>query len=486
MAAVRHACAIILTRVIDDQVEVYLALRSMKLAFMAGFHAFPGGTMAEVDARVDVRNTTERMSANVISCAARELFEECGIVKGPLATAVNRDLMRQRVLANESVWADLVANGDVVLDAADYRAFGQWLTPPFAATRFNARYLQLDAQHDEPVIWPGELDDGAWMQPQAAIEAHQAGAIFLSYPVIETLKVMLRHSGILAAAVELEARGLEAYPHAGGEMVTGIHVVPVKSPTLPPATHTNVYVIGHDELIVIDPAAVEPEEQARLIGYLELLKAPVKEIWLTHHHRDHYGAAELLRDRYNAPIAAHALTAEKIGIRIDRLIPDGEVTTLTLAGGHRAEWVALHTPGHARGHLCFFEKRLRSIIAGDLVSTLGTVVIAPPDGNMRDYVASLRQVRALEPRLLFPAHGPPVAALARLETYLEHRRAREEAILSAIKDAPRTPQEIVPVVYAEVSETSWPLAELNVRAHLEKLVEEGRVRQNGDAFGAVL
>ncbi|MBC7795100.1 MAG: MBL fold metallo-hydrolase [Clostridia bacterium] len=485
VAEIRHACAIVLSRVVDHATEVYLTLRSMKLAFLAGFHAFPGGTMAEVDARVAVSNTSERLPSHVISCAARELFEECGVVKGPLAKAENRDLIRQQVLDNDSVWADLVASGAVTLDAADYRAFGRWLTPPFSPTRFNAHYLQLDARHEDPVIWPGELDEGEWMRPQAAIDAHQAGTIFLSYPVIETLAVMIRHSDIAEAAIELEARGLEAYPHAGGEMVTGIHVVPVKSPTLPPATHTNVYVIGNDELIVIDPAAVELEEQERLIGYLEFLKAPVKEVWLTHHHRDHYGAAELLRERYNVPIAAHALTAETIGIRIDRLISNGETTTLTLAGGYQAEWVALHTPGHARGHLCFFEKRLRSLIAGDLVSTLGTVVIAPPDGNMRDYVASLKQMRTLEPRLLFPAHGAPVAAIARLDTYLAHRKARENAILSAIEDQKRTSREIMTIVYAEIAQSSWPLAELNVRAHLDKLLEEDRVRQNGEAFELV-
>ena len=480
MTGFREACAVVLTRVTSGELEVYLTLRSMKLAFMAGFHAFPGGTVGKVDKLVQVAHASERLPAHVVSCAARELFEECGVVvRGPLADAPDRDAVRQRVLDDESVWADLVARGDVILDANDVRAFGRWLTPPFASTRFDAHYLQIDADAHTPLIWPGELDEGAWLTPQAALDAHQSGAIFLSFPVIETLKVVIRSSGIADAARELEARGLEAYPHAGGEMVTGIHVVPVKSPTLPPATHTNVYVIGHEELIVIDPAAVEPEEQQRLIGYLEFLGKPVREIWLTHQHQDHYGSAELLRDRYGVRIAAHQLTADALDIRVDRTIADGEVTRLG-----QAEWVAMHTPGHARGHLCFFERRLRSLIAGDLVSTLGTVIVAPPDGDMRDYMASLKRMRALDPRLLFPAHGGPVAAVARLDQYLEHRYARENAILSAIKDTPRTPRDIVPIVYAEVAQSAWVLAEMNVRAHLDKLVAEGRVRQNGDAFVA--
>lgn len=482
----REACAVILTRTNRGQTEVYLTLRSMKLAFMAGFHAFPGGSVGAVDKHVQVAHASERLPAHAVSCAARELFEECGVVvRGALATADNRDDVRTRLLADESIWADMVADGRIVLDANDFRPFGRWLTPPFSATRFDAHYLQIDGTRHAPSIWPGELDEGCWMTPAAAIDAHQAGTIFLSYPVIETLKVMLRYSEPHGAAAELEARGLEAYPHAGGEMVSGIHVVPVKSPTLPPATHTNVYVIGHDELIVIDPAAVEPAEQDKLIGYLEYLGGRVREVWLTHQHGDHYGTAERLRERYNVPVAAHALTAEVLPIRIDRLIPDGETTTLTLAGGHTATWRAVHTPGHARGHLAFFEERLRSLIAGDLVSTLGTVVVAPPDGNMRAYVSSLERVRDLDPRLLFPAHGPPVAAKARLEQYLEHRRARENAILDALADAPREASAIVPIVYAEIAQNLWGLAEMNVRAHLEKLVEEGRVRQNGDVFSRV-
>lgn len=494
MSSHRQATALVLMRRRADTagVEVYLTRRSERLAFLGGFHAFAGGSVDPADAQVPVSGLADSSDAPWISAAVRELFEETGVLAVPGAehtAMVECAVLRRRVLEDGSSWPEVLARLGLVIDARLLMPMGRWITPPFSPMRFDARYfgVWLPAGQ-EPEIWPGELSDGAWVEPARALEAHEDGALHLSYPVIETLEVMIRHGDdVEAAARELEGRGAEAYPHAGGEIFTGVHVVPLRSPTLPPATHTNTYVLGRRELIVVDPATPYPEEQERLLGYLRHLESKggtVREIWLTHHHEDHIGAVERLRAVYGVPVAAHALTAEDLRgtLRVDRLISDGELTRLDLANGRHAEWTALHTPGHARGHLCFYERTRASLLTGDLVASVGTIIVGPPDGDMRDYLASLRRLLELPHGFMFPAHGPPIAATrAKLQEYIDHRLAREAAVLAAL-DQPLTPEQLVPRVYTDVPPAVYPLARINVVAHLDKLVAEGRVRREGVAY----
>lgn len=283
-------------------------------------------------------------------------------------------------------------------------------------------------------------------------------------------------------------QGNVGYPHTGKELQPGLHMVPVRSQTLPPATCTNAYILGTDELILIDPGASTPEDQQRLTVYLNKLEAEgatVVEIWLTHQHIDHIGGLEAMLEAFAVPVAAHPLTAEALpqSLRVDRDILDGDCTRLQQAAAPPAKWRALHTPGHARGHLCFYERSTGAIITGDMVLGVGTVLVAPPEGDMVDYMASLCRLRALPLRTIYPGHGPPVDAIAKLDEYIAHRQAREAAILEAVQ-LPQSPAEIVRTVYVDVSPMAYPLAELNVLAHLHKLEKEGRVRQRGGKYQA--
>ena len=484
----REACAIVLTRGEGQGLEIFLALRSLKLAFLGGFHAFPGGGVAKVDRHVEVANASAELPAHIVSCAARELLEECGVVvAGRLAgDAAAIAAARTKLLASDAVWPEMVRRGDVTLDARAFNTFGRWVTPPFGHLRFDAHYLQLDAARHAPSIWPGELDEGMWMTPQSALASHDAGNIFISYPVLETIRtIRAARNDLPTAARAMAARGQNA--PSGGEMLTGVHVLPLESPTLPPATHTNVYTLGHHDVVIVDPAPTDARPQEELVGYLARLQASgvrLREIWLTHHHPDHVGSAMLVRERFGIPIAAHELTAHALHgtVKVDRFIADGEITRMPLIGDHFAEWTAVFTPGHARGHLCFFDTRMRTLLAGDLLASLGTIIVAPPDGDMRAYMASLAKVRALNPRLLFPAHGPPVGAIAKIDEYIAHRTARENAILEALRIA-STAHDIVPLVYTDIPEATWPLAEINVQAVLDKLEAEGRIRRSGVAYG---
>jgi glyoxylase-like metal-dependent hydrolase (beta-lactamase superfamily II) len=260
-------------------------------------------------------------------------------------------------------------------------------------------------------------------------------------------------------------------------------LAPVRTPTLPPATHTNVVLLGQGRLLAVDVASPYPEEQQRLDATLDQL-APerIDRVLLTHHHLDHVSGAAHLRARLGVPIAAHPLTAERLAGRlgVDELVKEG--TELAYGGGFRV----LHTPGHAPGHVCLYDSGNGAVIAGDMVASVGTIIVEPDDGgDMALYLSSLLRLLALRPTCLVPAHGPPILgaqARERLAFYLAHRQEREERVLGALGPAPHPVAELVPLAYPDVAPAVYRLAAKSLLAHLIKLEREGRARRTGDGW----
>jgi glyoxylase-like metal-dependent hydrolase (beta-lactamase superfamily II) len=311
----------------------------------------------------------------------------------------------------------------------------------------------------------GEHDLCEWIRPADAVAKWMEGQILMATPVLHTLKC-------LAAGLALPWAHEESPVEI--EMRAGIVLVPVRTPTLPPATHTNCYVIGGDEVIVIDPASPYEEEQALLDRVLD--KRKIREIWLTHLHRDHVGGANHLKERRGVKIAAHPITARDLQgvVDVDRTFEENE--RLELAGKPGWNLRVFHTPGHARGHVCIFEEKNGSLVTGDLMAGFGTVVIDPPEGHMATYFNSLRRMLALNVTALFPAHGPVMAnAKAKIQEYLDHRMEREKNILAAWQRGHHDPPAIVKEVYTDVAPAMHSLAERSVLAHLEKLREENQI-----------
>jgi glyoxylase-like metal-dependent hydrolase (beta-lactamase superfamily II) len=252
-----------------------------------------------------------------------------------------------------------------------------------------------------------------------------------------------------------------------------------------------VYVVGGqaDGLLVIDPASPWDDERAALEAALDELAAGgarVAEIFLTHHHVDHVSGAAHLAARLSVPVLAHAETAARVAgrIAIARLVDEGE----RLAYGPRG-LVALHTPGHAPGHLCLFDEASGALVAGDMVASVGTIIVEPEDGgDMAAYLGSLARLRALGAACLLPAHGPPIAGpdqvAAKLDFYVAHRLEREARVAAALSGAPRTVEELVPPAYPDVPPAIYPLAARSLLAHLIKLEREGRARRVGDCWAA--
>jgi len=259
--------------------------------------------------------------------------------------------------------------------------------------------------------------------------------------------------------------------------------LPLRTPTLPPARHTNCYIVGHHDALVVDPGSAYPAELRRLKEALWDLRGTggnVTAVFLTHHHRDHVGGAGALAQHLGVPVAAHGETHERLALpagvaRVE--VHQGQ--TFTTDPGHVVE--AMWTPGHAPGHLCLFERRSRTLVAGDMITGIGTTVIDPPDGQMAVFLRSLRRLAALDPTTILPAHGPSLdEGQRRIESLIDHRLRREARVLAALRDGPRDLMTITRVAYAEIPARVWPLASRSGLAHLIKLQDEGRAQPIGD------
>lgn len=235
---------------------------------------------------------------------------------------------------------------------------------------------------------------------------------------------------------------------------------------------TNTYLLGAalgGAVIVVDPGPDDAAHRAAVDAALAEHDAQVAAVVLTHHHVDHAEAAGWAA-AWGAPLRAFSpalVPGDALPLR------DGETVG---AAGVTLE--AVHTPGHASDHLCLRVHETGVVLTGDHVLGRGTTVVSWPDGDMRAYVDSLERLRGMPATALYPGHGPALDQPARvLDEYLAHRRERERQVLDALRAGDETPAAIVRRVYADVDPVLHPAAERSVRAHLDKLVVEGRVAE---------
>ncbi|PKL77260.1 MAG: hypothetical protein CVV27_06100 [Candidatus Melainabacteria bacterium HGW-Melainabacteria-1] len=451
------------------ELEVLMVRRAENQRAFPGFWVFPGGVVDPGDrATMGLEASAD---AAFRGCALRELFEETGLLPGYAEPGELGDL-QQDLLAGRISWEQLCRQLDHQPPSAALIGLGLRVMPAIAPRRFETHYfLWADPgfQFLPACKLSPELTESGWFAPAELLKRWESGVILIPPPVLEVLKVLADH-GVDLDRLRALANTRETLPQSL-VMHPGVEMIPLRTPTLAPATHTNCYLVGESRFVIIDPATPYPEEQAvlkqSLQRRLDLGHQPLA-VLLTHHHRDHVGAAEFVRNWLRVPICAHLETAALLGFGVDESVADGQRWSLDPATNWSLE--ALFTPGHAPGHLCFVESRHRAAIVGDMLAGIGTILIKRPRGDMGQYLASLQRLAKAGLSRGLPAHGPLIADLpARCHEYIAHRRMREERILAALDAGPLPETELLQRVYGELAPELLPIASWSLDAHLQHL-----------------
>jgi glyoxylase-like metal-dependent hydrolase (beta-lactamase superfamily II)/8-oxo-dGTP pyrophosphatase MutT (NUDIX family) len=543
--AARPAATVVLVRTTDEGPEVFMLQRTRGAAFLAGAYVFPGGALDDADREARVARRVFGLSDAEASArlglpagglafwiaAIRECFEEAGILiatdeqrrpVGPERAAALAPL-RAGLNSGELPFAEFLERERLLLPAGQLAYFGHWITAPGRSRRFDARFFVAEApagqqgSHDE-----SETIHNLWIRPEDALARSARGEIELVFATKHTLADVARFErpGELLEHVralpEIEtnracwAQGRDgpklfrradpqyfeihwSDPEETGqttyEMLPGVPKrldrmvtrVIAPNPGMMTGPGTNTYLVGESALAVIDPG---PAIDSHVEAVLAAGAGRIRWILCTHTHIDHSPAAAALRAATGAVVIgrpAPAGPSQDQGFAPERLPAHGE--RLVLDGFALR---ALQTPGHASNHLCYLLEDTRMLFTGDHVMQGSTVVINPPDGDMRAYLGSLEALLAEDLAILAPGHGYLIGAPHReVRRLIAHRLAREAKVLAALARLGHpTLEELLPAVYDDVPAKLHPVAARSLSAHLGKLVAERRVALALDRYAA--
>lgn len=458
--------------------EVLLTIRPEHLRFMGGAAVFPGGAIAPADgdpAWTDASTRDPAEAGAAISeppldalaahvCALREAFEEVGflLADGPAGRIPRLDADEPERFLRDCLDAGVVLRTHELVPA------GRWVTPLGAPVRFDTRFFVVRAPDGwEPDPDPSEVADARWIQPASALKGLTTGEFMMAPPTIEMLQRLADHSDIDGL---LDALRPDAGP--AERLSPLVQRVVAPNPGLMTGPGTNCYIVGSGPSYVIDPGDHAPDFLDRIVASAV---SPIA-ILVTHRHSDHTGGVDALRSRLAVPVRAFGV--RPVGNAEVQPLTDEEPLDL---GSTRL--LALHTPGHASDHVCFYLEGAASLFAGDNVLGQGTAVIAPPDGNMRAYLASLRRLRERHTSRIYPGHHDPLDGGDQvIDDYLRHRAERMDAILGALAQGAIDVDRVVETVYVDTPAVLHPIAALQVQAVLEMLEEDGRVSRSGNQW----
>ena len=265
------------------------------------------------------------------------------------------------------------------------------------------------------------------------------------------------------------------------QIAPGVRRLPLPSATLPPYDHTNSYLVESGGAgVLIDVGSDDPEVLEGLYNVLNAFGVTLTALLLTHTHPDHCAGAAAVGQRYGVPVFVHPLEQPRLDFPT-RSLQDGD----SIAVG-TLELCALHTPGHSPGHLSFFSPHARAALCGDLLAAQGSTWVRHPEGDVGDYLASLDKLEELGATVLGPGHGDPVTQPAARITEVRTHRLQREAEVLRVLERPHTLTALLESVYPEVQDALRWAAEGTLRAHLGKLLGEGRVVAGAeDSYQAV-
>jgi glyoxylase-like metal-dependent hydrolase (beta-lactamase superfamily II)/8-oxo-dGTP pyrophosphatase MutT (NUDIX family) len=480
-----------------EQSSVLWAKRHEDIKFLGGFHAFPGGKIESEDADIQVAGQMGADLSTFLVGAVRETFEEIGILivrGGEKLTKGQLRSLHDDLISKRSSFKEILDNWNLEINSDDFVYCGYWRTPNFSPVRFETHFFITKCPRKQiPYSAVGELIDVEFIRPKEALSKWNNAEVLVSPPVLLTLQTLSTES---AEPLQIDSLGrvlIEEAQSKNGEIhfiQINSHVVvaPLRTKTLPPATHTNCFIVGGLEFIVIDAASREVAEQERLISFIDGMIAfggRCKAILVSHLHPDHHGGETVVKDHFkqqqgiDVPILAHPRTAQALESEVlfDGHLSGDEKLILKDWLGVEFSLEVIHSPGHAKGHLCFYDRGNGFLISCDNVINNGSVVIAPPEGNMGEYIRSLSHLRELpDLKSLCGSHGTGVFdARRRIDDYLFHRSKREREVQELWGEGLRTAEDIASKIYVGLEDRLMPLAIKTVGAHLEYLVEKGSI-----------
>jgi glyoxylase-like metal-dependent hydrolase (beta-lactamase superfamily II) len=346
---------------------------------------------------------------------------------------------------------------------------GRWVTPHGSPVRFDARFFAArvpDGWEPRPDL--NEVEDCRWMTAAAALEQLASGQTIMAPPTAAMLKKLTAFDDVESAIAGLSRSGLQSGEEIyGARLSPSVQIVLAPNPGLMTGPGTNTYVVGSPPAIVIDPAV----DDSAYIDEIMRAAGSVHVILITHRHSDHVGGVTALAALTGAPVRAFG----------DEPAGGSEVTPLVdgeLIETHDVLLETIYAPGHASDHVCFWLASENSLFAGDNVLGEGTSVIAPPDGDMRAYLDTLRRLVLFEPQRIYPGHFRPLDdGTEVLSGYARHRLERETKIVSALRSGPATLERVVEQAYEDTPVELHPVAQMSALAHLQALEADGRVRQ---------
>ena len=243
---------------------------------------------------------------------------------------------------------------------------------------------------------------------------------------------------------------------------------------------TNTYLIGHEDITLVDPGPNSPEHIDRI-----LLEGgdKIKRILVTHTHTDHSPAALPISKKLNIPMFGRLVDRESQW-EDETFIPDNVLSHGDIISTDEYSLETIHTPGHASNHLCFYIEKYKCLLTGDHIMDGSTVVIAPPDGNMTEYIESLRLLEDYDISYFAPGHGNFMYEPKKtIQSIIRHRLARENKTLRKLEDfGKNTISELVKYVYDDVPEQLHPIAKFSLEAHLIKLIGENKIKREEEFY----
>lgn len=539
---IRPAATLALVRDSQNGLEILLLQRTWGAVFLPGYYVFPGGavdqhdihgrdhTAGPADTEISHTMSLSEGGADYMLAAVRECFEEAGVLmavdsdKRTIGAdhAAHND--REAVFRGDLSLAELCQRHQLTIPLDRLAYLSHWVTPPGPPRRFDTRFFVTKAPEHQPVKHDGdETIAHVWISPAKALEEHRSGQRLMTLPTLRTLRVLrdfdnadnlMRYAWanppepfptrpwpairrgkpvILepgspaydeASKLDPEGEGstkAEITPGEPVEVAAGVIRLTAPNPGMMTGPGTNTYILGHKRFTVLDPGPSHAEHIERI---LEITGGKIDSVVVTHTHLDHSPGTRALK--------------EKTGCRIyGRLAPEGASQDQNFAPDEQPEHgdliktdagilKALHTPGHASNHLCFLLTDQALLFSGDHIMQGSTVVINPPDGDMKAYIESMYDLLAESIRFIAPAHGFLMGHPEAIIDYLiTHRLTREHKVAKALeKLSPVNLKDLTHKAYGDVPTAIHGVAARSALAHLLKLEADGRATQDGELWRA--